>query len=38
MDEARRIVLRGAGSAGALIAAAAAGLLRPERVLAATCC
>lgn len=36
MDEARRIVLRGAGSAGALIAAAAAGLLRPERVLAAT--
>jgi len=36
MDEARRVVLRGAGATGALAAALAAGLLRPERALAAT--
>ncbi|MGA8051098.1 MAG: thiosulfate oxidation carrier protein SoxY [Burkholderiales bacterium] len=36
MDEGRRFVLRGAGATSALAAALAAGLLRPERVLAAT--
>jgi len=35
MDEGRRVVLRSAGATGALAAALAAGLLRPERVLAA---
>ena len=35
MDEGRRVVLRGAGATGVLAAALAAGLLRPERVLAA---
>ena len=36
MDERRRVVLRSAGATGALAAALAAGLLKPERVLAAT--
>jgi len=36
MDEGRRFVLRRAGATGALAAALAAGLLKPERVLAAT--
>jgi len=36
MDEGRRVVLRSAGATGALAAALAAGLLRPERVLAAS--
>ena len=36
MDESRRVVLRSAGATGVLAAALAAGLLRPERVLAAT--
>ena len=36
MDEGRRVLLRGAGATGALAAALAAGLLRPERALAAT--
>ena len=36
MDEGRRFVLRSAGATGALAAALAAGLLKPERVLAAT--
>jgi sulfur-oxidizing protein SoxY len=36
MDEARRVVLRSAGATGALAAALAAGLLRPEQALAAT--
>jgi len=36
MDEARRVVLRSAGATGALAAALAAGLLRPQRALAAT--
>ena len=36
MDEGRRIVLRSAGATGAFAAALAAGLLKPERVLAAT--
>lgn len=36
MDEGRRVVLRSAGATGVLAAALAAGLLRPERVLAAT--
>ena len=35
MNEGRRVVLRGAGATGVLAAALAAGLLRPERVLAA---
>lgn len=35
MNEMRRTVLRGAGSAGLLAAALAAGLLRPTRALAA---
>jgi len=36
MDEARRIVLRGAGATGVLVAALAAGLLKPERAFAAS--
>lgn len=36
MDALRRTVLRNAGAAGALAAAAAAGLLKPEQVLAAS--
>ena len=36
MDERRRVILRSAGATGALAAALAAGLLKPERVLAAT--
>lgn len=36
MDEGRRFVLRRAGATGALAAALAAGLFRPEQVLAAT--
>jgi sulfur-oxidizing protein SoxY len=36
MDEGRRFVLRSAGATGALAAGLAAGLLKPERVLAAT--
>jgi len=35
MDEGRRVVLRSAGATGALVAALAAGLLKPERALAA---
>jgi sulfur-oxidizing protein SoxY len=35
MDEARRVILRSAGATGALAVALAAGLLKPERVLAA---
>lgn len=35
MNEGRRVVLRGAGATGALVAALAAGLLKPERALAA---
>jgi sulfur-oxidizing protein SoxY len=35
MDEGRRVILRSAGATGALAAALAAGLLRPERALAA---
>jgi sulfur-oxidizing protein SoxY len=36
MNEGRRFVLRSAGATGALAAALAAGLLRPEQALAAT--
>lgn len=36
MDERRRVVLRSAGATGAFAAVLAAGLLKPERVLAAT--
>jgi len=36
MDEARRVVLRGAGATGVLAAALAAGLLKPERAIAAS--
>jgi sulfur-oxidizing protein SoxY len=36
MDEARRVVLRGAGATGMLAAALAAGLLKPERAIAAS--
>jgi sulfur-oxidizing protein SoxY len=36
MNEGRRVVLRSAGATGALAAALAAGLLKPERVLAAS--
>ncbi|MDA0226203.1 MAG: thiosulfate oxidation carrier protein SoxY [Proteobacteria bacterium] len=36
MDAGRRVVLRSAGASGVLAAALAAGLLRPERVLAAS--
>jgi len=36
MDEARRVVLRGAGATGMLAAALAAGLLKPERAVAAS--
>ncbi len=36
MDEARRVVLRGAGATGMFAAALAAGLLKPERALAAS--
>jgi len=36
MDGVRRVVLSRAGTAGALAAAVAAGLLKPERVLAAS--
>ncbi|MCG6951352.1 MAG: thiosulfate oxidation carrier protein SoxY [Betaproteobacteria bacterium] len=36
MDEARRVVLRSAGATGVLAAALAAGLLKPERALAAS--
>ncbi len=36
MNEGRRVVLRSAGATGVLAAALAAGLLKPERVLAAT--
>lgn len=35
MDQLRRTILKGAGAAGTLAVAAAAGLLKPERVLAA---
>jgi sulfur-oxidizing protein SoxY len=35
MDEARRVVLRSAGAGGVLAAALAAGLLKPERAMAA---
>jgi sulfur-oxidizing protein SoxY len=35
MDGERRLILRGAGASGALAVALAAGLLKPERVLAA---
>lgn len=35
MDESRRVILRGAGATGVLAAALAAGLLKPERALAA---
>jgi len=35
MDEGRRVILRSAGATGALVAALAAGLLKPERALAA---
>jgi sulfur-oxidizing protein SoxY len=35
MDEARRVILRSAGATGALAVALAAGLLKPERALAA---
>ncbi len=35
MDEGRRVILRSAGATGALAVALAAGLLKPERVLAA---
>jgi sulfur-oxidizing protein SoxY len=34
MDEGRRVILRSAGATGALVAALAAGLLKPERALA----
>jgi len=36
MDEARRVVLRGAGATGVLAVALAAGLLKPERAIAAS--
>lgn len=36
MNEGRRVVLRGASATGAFVAALAAGLLKPERVLAAS--
>jgi sulfur-oxidizing protein SoxY len=36
MDEARRIVLRSAGATGVLAAGLAAGLLKPERAIAAS--
>ena len=36
MDEARRVVLRSAGAGGVLAAALAAGLLKPERAMAAS--
>ena len=36
MDQGRRVILRSAGATGALAAALAAGLLKPQRVLAAT--
>lgn len=36
MDESRRVVLRGAGATGVLAAALAAGLVKPERALAAS--
>lgn len=36
MDEARRVVLRGAGATGMLAAALAAGLFKPERAIAAS--
>lgn len=36
MDAGRRVVLRSAGASGVLVAALAAGLLKPERVLAAS--
>jgi len=35
MDEGRRVILRSAGATGVLVAALAAGLLKPERALAA---
>jgi sulfur-oxidizing protein SoxY len=36
MNEGRRVILRSASATGAFVAALAAGLLKPERVLAAT--